>query len=74
MPENKNLPSSVYTIAWNELYKLYGERLDQENLDIMDAVLGGVNVDMDNEIERFERETLRRFPHLGKPEFDDEKI
>lgn len=49
---DKYLQSVVFVVAWNELYKLYGERLDQENLDIMDSVLQGVKADMKDDIER----------------------
>lgn len=42
-------PLEVYASAWNELYKLYSERLDQENLDIMDSVLKGVVAEMEDE-------------------------
>lgn len=42
----ENLPSSVWAVAWCELYKVFGEQLDQDALDIMDAVWKGVVTDM----------------------------
>jgi len=48
----ENLPSTIWATAWCELYKLYGERLDQENLDIMDSVLHGVEAEFQDEIAR----------------------
>ncbi len=41
----------VYEKAWNELYKLYSERSEQDNLDIMDSVLKGVILEMESEGE-----------------------
>lgn len=46
--------ASVYTYAWNELYKLYGERLDQENLDVMDSVLKGMEADLKDRMKQLE--------------------
>lgn len=46
------IPSSVYEAAWNELYKLFGERLEQENLDGMDAVMAGIRANIREEIDR----------------------
>lgn len=37
--------TNIYEAAWGELYKLYGERLDQGNLDIMDSVLKEVKLE-----------------------------
>lgn len=50
MPEN--LPSSVLATAWATLYSIYGERLDQENLDLMDSTLGSVEADAQEEMRR----------------------
>ena len=74
MPEYKNLPPIVYATAWNELYKLWGEWLEQENLDTMDAVLRGVKFDMVDEAERFGVEILRCYPHLASREADKREI
>lgn len=52
-PVNKLTPS-IYETAWNELYKLYGERLDQENLDVMDSVLKGVVADLEDRMKQLE--------------------
>ncbi len=52
--EDGNPIEEVFTpdiceMAWNELYKLYGEHLDQDNLDVMDAVLKGVKGEIEGE-------------------------
>lgn len=41
-PIEEVITPNIYEMVWNELYKLYGEHLDQEHLDLMDAVLKGV--------------------------------
>jgi hypothetical protein len=53
--EYDNLPSSVWAVAWCTLYGIFEERLDQENLDLMDSVLQSVEADMRDEIERLEQ-------------------
>uniref|UniRef100_A0A6M3MB27 Putative DNA binding, helix-turn-helix domain containing protein n=1 Tax=viral metagenome TaxID=1070528 RepID=A0A6M3MB27_9ZZZZ len=35
----------VYVTAWDELAKCFGERLQQDELDLMDSVLQGVVID-----------------------------
>lgn len=80
MSEYENLPSSVWAIAWAKLYQCFGERMQQDELDLMDAVLSGVEVDMQDEIQRWSeaerehsglypgKEILRRLPHLDRRE------
>lgn len=58
MGDSKNISPIVYVTAWNELYKCFGERMQQEELDLMDSVLQGVELDMQEE------SILRQFPHL----------
>lgn len=41
----ENLPSSIWAIAWCKLYQFYGETLNQEALDAMDAILGAVVIE-----------------------------
>lgn len=60
MPEN--LPSGVWALAWNELYKLYNERLDPENVDIMDSIFQAVVADTQEEIARCSNEPKQRGP------------
>ncbi len=48
----------IYGTAWNELYKLFGERLEQSNLDVMDSVLKGVKLEM--EVEKEVREEAEK--------------
>lgn len=43
--------SNTYEIAWSKLYELFGERLEQDNLDVMDSVLKGVRSEMEGEVE-----------------------
>ena len=50
MSEWENLPSFVWAMAWAELYKVFGERMQQDELDLMDSVLGGVEFDMQDEL------------------------
>ena len=50
MPEN--LPSSVFAEAWAKLYAVFGEQLNQDALDMMDAVWNGVVADMQDELQR----------------------
>jgi len=45
--ESKDLSPIAFKSAWIELYSFYGEMLDQTNIDIMDSVLQGVVVNMD---------------------------
>jgi len=47
MPEN--LPSSVYVIAWHKLYKIFGERLEDENLNLMDSILRSTIFEFENQ-------------------------
>lgn len=54
------LPPIVYTTAWSELYKLFGERLDQEGLDLMDAVLRGVITEIQDELQREDESASNR--------------
>lgn len=39
---------NIYETAWNELFKCFGERLEQDNLDVMDAVLKGVKLETES--------------------------
>jgi len=38
--------AAAITTAWNELYKCFGERMQQDELDLMDTVLQGVTLDV----------------------------
>lgn len=40
---------NVYGAAWNELYKCFGEKMQQEELNLMDSVLTGVTLDLEDE-------------------------
>lgn len=51
-PIEEVITPNVYEMAWDELYKLYSEQLNQEELDIMDAVLRGVIAEIKDEAER----------------------
>lgn len=43
----EKLSPDIFKIAWWELYKCLGENLNQEGLDLMDSVLEGVRLDME---------------------------
>jgi len=43
---NKNLFDSVYKEAWQILYNCLGERMQDEELELMDAMLSGVKLDL----------------------------
>lgn len=47
----EKIPGNIYETAWNELYKLFGERMEQENIDVMDSVLKGVKLELESEEE-----------------------
>ncbi|MBA7701322.1 hypothetical protein ES703_110057 [subsurface metagenome] len=68
MPDYEKLPPSVFKAAWLELAKCLGERLQQDELDLMDSVLQSVELDME------EKQILRRFPHLATKEADEEEL
>lgn len=57
--ENGNITEEVvatgiYETAWDELYKCFGERMEQENLDLMDAVLKAIIAEKEEEEKRKE--------------------
>lgn len=52
----ENLPSSVWAMAWAELYKWFGENLRQEELDLMDNILQSVVRDTQDEMARLNEE------------------
>lgn len=62
----ENIPPLVYAEAWRVLYSTFGEHMQQDELDLMDSVLSGVKLEMQDEMERFEiADILKRFPHLS---------
>jgi hypothetical protein len=52
MPES--LPSTVWAVAWCELYKVFSEQMRQDEVDLMDSVLQSVDADMRDEMKRQE--------------------
>ena len=46
---NKNLSDSIYKEAWVQLYNAFGERMQDEELELMDAVLSGVKLDFEEQ-------------------------
>lgn len=58
MPEN--LPSSIWSKAWATLYSIYGQRLQQDELDLMDSVLQSIEEDA--------RAKLRRIKDINEGE------
>lgn len=51
VPIEEVVTANIYETAWNELNKLFGERLEQSNLDVMDSVLKGVKLEVEGEKE-----------------------
>ena len=51
IPMEEIIESGVYEVAWGELYKLFGERSEQDNLEVMDSVLKGVRSETEDEEE-----------------------
>lgn len=45
----ENLPSSIWATAWATLYNALGERMQDEELKLMDAILSGVKLDFEEE-------------------------
>lgn len=45
----EDLPSSVFARAWLELYKCFGERMQGDEMDLMESVFKAVMVDMRDE-------------------------
>jgi len=68
MIKTESLPPSTFKAAWLELVKCFGERQQQEELDLMDSILQGVALDMQEE------SILRQFPHLATKEADEKEI
>jgi hypothetical protein len=68
MTKYEELPPSVFKSAWLELAKCFGERMQQDELDLMDSVLQGVELDMQG------GQILRQFPHLASKKSDKEEL
>ena len=45
----KNLPNSIYKEAWNILAMCFGERMQDEELELMNAVLQGIKLDYEEQ-------------------------
>jgi len=41
------IPDSIYKEAWVQLYNAFGERMQDDELEFMDAVLQGVESDFE---------------------------
>ena len=50
-PIEETITTNIYEAAWNELSKCFGEKMQQEELDLMDSVLKGVKLEMESDIE-----------------------
>lgn len=46
---NNNLPDDIYKEAWRQLYMCFGERMQDEELELMDAALQGVKLDFEEQ-------------------------
>lgn len=49
MPEN--LPDTIWKRAWAETFKVFSEQLNQEAVDIMEAVFNSVVIDAQEEMK-----------------------
>ena len=59
-----DLPDSLWGEAWKELYRVYSERLDQENVDLMNSVLNTVVNDV---MEFLDADIRKGLQELGLP-------
>jgi len=44
-----NSPSSIYKETWAQLYNAFGERMQDEELELMNAVLQGIKLDYEEQ-------------------------
>lgn len=47
----ETLSGDKYRIAWMELYKCFGERMQQEELDLMDSILISITIDCEDSVK-----------------------
>ena len=48
---NKNLSDSIYKEAWVQLYNAFGERMQDEELELMDNILQCVNNEYEERLD-----------------------
>ena len=46
----ENLPSTIYAKAWATLYNAFGERMQDEELELMDTIFDGIVLDEQDRI------------------------
>jgi len=54
---NENLSDSIYKEAWAQLYNAFGERMQDDELKLMDAMLSSVKLDFE---ERQDAQGVKR--------------
>lgn len=64
----------IKAIAWDRLYECFGERLQQDEQELMEGVIQAVRMEMADEVYQLESDILRRFPHLAIKEADTKMI
>jgi hypothetical protein len=57
---HESLSSFVWAKAWDELYKVYSERLDQENVDLMDSIFSAVVAELEMVRETAKSQEIKR--------------
>ena len=51
------MEDAIYKEAWEQLYNAFGERMQTEELELMDAVLSGVKIDQEEILNALQNET-----------------
>ena len=54
---NSNLSNNIYKEAWNTLTMCFGERMQDEELELMDAVLSGIKLDFEERQDALQNQT-----------------
>jgi len=54
------LSDSIYKEAWRVLVVCFGERMQDDELDLMDAVLSGVKLDFEERQDAIQNKTTKQ--------------
>ena len=57
---NKNLSNSIYKEAWAQLYNAFGERMQSEELELMDSVLQSVKLNFEERQDALQDQTAKQ--------------
>jgi len=47
----EEIPPYIFGVAWGELYKRFGERMQSEEVNLMESVIKSILLDRESEIE-----------------------